>query len=76
VATSRRFELDNWDRSVFNLPFGRGAVVAGDLIRVPAQDSAGLESYRQAVEEGLNRVTSRAYDIVGNGGQDGPKDGT
>jgi lysophospholipid acyltransferase (LPLAT)-like uncharacterized protein len=64
VATSRRIELDNWDRSAVNLPFGRAAVVAGDLIRVPAVKGDALESYRQDVEDALNRVTDRAYDIV------------
>ena len=29
VATSRRIELDNWDRTAINLPFGRGAIVVG-----------------------------------------------
>ena len=30
IATSRRIELDNWDRTAINLPFGRVAVVAGE----------------------------------------------
>src|SRR5947207_8852899 len=69
VATSRRIELDNWDRSAVNLPFGRAAVVAGDLIRVPAIKGDALESYRQDVEDALNRVTDRAYDIVDRRGK-------
>lgn len=65
VATSRRIELDNWDRSAVNLPFGRFAIVAGEPIRVaPATDDAGLEAARQAVERGLNTATKRAYDLV------------
>src|SRR5262249_56009374 len=28
VATSRRIELDTWDRSAINLPFSRGAMVS------------------------------------------------
>ena len=31
VVTSRRIELDNWERSAINLPFGRGALVGGRL---------------------------------------------
>jgi lysophospholipid acyltransferase (LPLAT)-like uncharacterized protein len=65
VATSRRVELANWDRSALNLPFGRGAIVVDDPIRVPQDaDDAALESYRLEVEAGLNRATERAYAVV------------
>src|SRR5205823_3973863 len=53
VATSRRIEFNNWDRTVLNLPFGRGSVVAGDLIRVPAGDKTAFEGCRQAIENGV-----------------------
>jgi lysophospholipid acyltransferase (LPLAT)-like uncharacterized protein len=64
VATSRRVEFNNWDRSALNLPFGRGSVVAGDLIRVPEGSKSSFESYRKALEDAVNRVTERAYKIV------------
>jgi lysophospholipid acyltransferase (LPLAT)-like uncharacterized protein len=65
VATSRRVTFDSWDRSVINLPFSRGAIVAGDPIRVPAQaDADQLERARRMVEQGLNAATERAYAIV------------
>jgi lysophospholipid acyltransferase (LPLAT)-like uncharacterized protein len=65
MATSLRIELDNWDRSAINLPFGRGAMVGGDRIRVPADaDEAMLESYRLEVEAALNATTARAYALV------------
>jgi lysophospholipid acyltransferase (LPLAT)-like uncharacterized protein len=65
IATSRRFELDNWDRSVVNLPFSRCAIVGGEAIRVAADaDDAALERARRAVEAGLNAAVERAYDIV------------
>jgi lysophospholipid acyltransferase (LPLAT)-like uncharacterized protein len=64
VATSRRIELDNWDRSTIGLPFGRTAVIAGDLIRVPERDADDLDSYRKQVEEELNAVTRRSYELV------------
>jgi lysophospholipid acyltransferase (LPLAT)-like uncharacterized protein len=65
MSSSRRIELDNWDRSTINLPFSRVAMVASDPIRVPADaDDAALEIARQTVEETLNRVTARAYQIV------------
>ena len=66
VATSRRIELDNWDRSAINLPFSRGAMVGGKAIRVPPDaDDAALERYRGEVEAELNFVTARAYALVG-----------
>lgn len=66
VATSRSKELDTWDKASVNLPFGRGAITVGELIWVPAdtQDEA-LEGYRLKVEDGLNAVTRRAYELVG-----------
>ena len=65
VATSRRFDLKNWDRTTINLPFGRGAGVAGGPIWVPADaDDATLAAARNAVEDQLNAVTRRAYEIV------------
>ena len=73
VATSRRREMSNWDRSVIPLPFGRGARVAGTPVRVPPDaDDATLEAARRAVEASLNAATARAYQIAdGNGGDHG-----
>jgi lysophospholipid acyltransferase (LPLAT)-like uncharacterized protein len=65
IATRHRFEVDNWDRSAINLPFGRGAVIVGEPVRVPADaDDATLEQLRRQVETALNNATARAYAIV------------
>ena len=65
IASSRRIELDNWDRTAINLPFSRLAMITGDAIYVARDaDAAALESARQQVESELNRVTARAYDIA------------
>lgn len=66
IATGRYIRLEStWDKSVVNLPFGRVAIVFGDPISVPADaDAAATEAARKAVEEGLNRVTARAYAIA------------
>jgi lysophospholipid acyltransferase (LPLAT)-like uncharacterized protein len=65
VATSRRIELDNWDRSAINLPFSRGAMVSVEPIRVPPDaDDAVMEMYRLKIEAGLNAATARAYWLV------------
>jgi lysophospholipid acyltransferase (LPLAT)-like uncharacterized protein len=64
-ATSRRYELNNWDRSAIGLPFGRIAFAIGEPIWVAANaDDAALEEARLAVQTGLNAVTERAYAIV------------
>lgn len=65
IASSRRIQLKNWDRTAINLPFGRVALVAGEPIFVPRDaDKAALEAIRQNVERELNRVTARAYEIA------------
>jgi lysophospholipid acyltransferase (LPLAT)-like uncharacterized protein len=71
TATRNRIELKNWDRSAINLPFGRGAIVAGNLVRVAADaDETALEAARRALEDNLNAATRRAYELV-----DGPQRG-
>jgi lysophospholipid acyltransferase (LPLAT)-like uncharacterized protein len=65
MATSRRYVLDNWDRTTINLPFGRGAGVAAEPVRVAADaDDAALEAARRLLEARLNEATRRAYEIV------------
>lgn len=67
VAVSRRFDFNSWDRASLGKPFGRGAIVVGDLIYVPADaDDAALEAARRAVEEGLDAVHAHAYALVGS----------
>jgi lysophospholipid acyltransferase (LPLAT)-like uncharacterized protein len=65
IATSRRIVMQNWDRSVINLPFSRGAIVLGEPIRVPKDaDADMLEACRRQVETSLNASTERAYAIA------------
>jgi lysophospholipid acyltransferase (LPLAT)-like uncharacterized protein len=66
VVTSRRFDLNSWDRGSIGMPFGRGAIVYGELIHVAADaDAAAVERARKAVEAGLDEVHARAYAKVG-----------
>ena len=66
IATSRFRRLNNWDRSVVHLPFGRGSLVSGDLITVPADaDADTMEKFRAELEASLNAATRRAYAMVG-----------
>jgi lysophospholipid acyltransferase (LPLAT)-like uncharacterized protein len=66
MATSRYIQLENWDRTTINLPFGRGALVGAEEIYVPRDaDTAAMEQYRQKLEVSLKQATERAYALVG-----------
>jgi lysophospholipid acyltransferase (LPLAT)-like uncharacterized protein len=66
MATSRFVRLNNWDRTTINLPFGRGALVGGDVIMVPPDaDAETMENLRAQLEATLNDATRRAYAQVG-----------
>lgn len=76
IATSRFVQLENWDRSAINLPFGRGVIALGETIIVPPDaDDAELERLRQRLEDQLNEVTRRAYTVVGRADVVGPGSG-
>lgn len=66
VVTSRRKVLKNWDRSAINLPLGRMAIVSTpEPVMVPADaDAAALEQCRLLVQQRLNWVHERGYEIV------------
>jgi lysophospholipid acyltransferase (LPLAT)-like uncharacterized protein len=66
MATSRFLRLKNWDRTTINLPFGRGALVGGEMIMVPPDAGAeAMEELRARLEATLNDATVRAYAQVG-----------
>lgn len=66
VASSRYFALKTWSRMTINLPYSRMAYVIGDPITVAADaDEEAIEAARLAVEQGLNAVTARAYELAG-----------
>ena len=66
MATSRFIRLDNWDRTTINLPFGRGALVGGEIIVVPPDaDGEAMERMRAQLEATLSDATRRAYAQVG-----------
>ncbi len=66
VVTSRRFDFPSWDRASLGKPFGRGAMVLGEPIRVSRDaDATACEAARVAVGVGLDAVHARAYAIVG-----------
>jgi lysophospholipid acyltransferase (LPLAT)-like uncharacterized protein len=66
MATSRYIQLNNWDRTTINLPFGRGAVVGVEEVHVPPDaDAETMEQCRLKLEAILDEATRRAYEIVG-----------
>lgn len=65
IATSRRIELRNWDRTTMNLPFSRGAFVLGEPIWVPENaDEEMIEAFRKRTENALNLVNRRASELA------------
>jgi lysophospholipid acyltransferase (LPLAT)-like uncharacterized protein len=66
MATSRFVRLNNWDRTTINLPFGRGALMGGEILVVPPDaDGETMEKLRAQLEATLNDATRRAYAKVG-----------
>jgi len=67
VVARHRIDFKSWDRASIGLPFGRGAIVIGEPIRVPPDaDAAALETARRQVELGLDAVHARAFAMIGS----------
>jgi lysophospholipid acyltransferase (LPLAT)-like uncharacterized protein len=65
AATSRFVVLNTWSKMTVNMPFSRLAWVAADPIFVPADATdEALERVRSDVENSLNEVTARAYELA------------
>ena len=68
VASSRRYIFEkSWDRTTLNMPFGKTAICIGEMVNVPEDcNDEALEHHRQMLENELNRITHRAYELTGN----------
>ena len=65
-STKNRLVMNSWDRFVLPLPFGPGALVWGNPIRVPRDaDAAAMEEARLALENELLRITAEADALAG-----------
>lgn len=65
VASSRRYTFEKaWDRAALNMPFGRTAICMGKIVTVPAVKE-DHEAARIELEDELNRITKRAYELAG-----------
>lgn len=61
ITTSRRLDLDTWDRATVNLPFSRIVLSAGEAIHVDRDaDEETLEAARVLLQARLDAVTERA----------------
>jgi len=77
VVTKRYYKLKTWSGFTVNLPFSRMVMTGGGQIKVPRHATADeLEAARQLLEESLNEVTARAYDLSGTTERGGPTDYT
>ncbi len=66
IATRNAITLQSWSRLTINLPFSKGSLVAGEPIYIPKKATeAELEAYRHQLEDAMDRVTKRAYALVG-----------
>lgn len=73
LVTSRRKVIEkSWDKTTFNLPFGRKAIVSGVPVYVPADaGEEELEAKRREVTDSLNAAMAKAYRLV-DGGRGSP----
>jgi lysophospholipid acyltransferase (LPLAT)-like uncharacterized protein len=66
IAANPALQLDTWDKVMFPLPFGRGAVVWEGPLHVPADaDDAVIASLIETWSARLSQVTRRAEALVG-----------
>lgn len=68
IATSRFKVIEgSWDKTTINLPFGKSSVRIGKPIYVPRDSSEEeLDMLRKQVDDGLNGVTRKVYEVVGH----------
>jgi len=77
VVTNRYFKLKTWSGFTVNLPFSSIVMTGGEQIKVPRHATAAeLEAARQVLEDSLNEVTARAYELSGTTERGGPTDST
>jgi lysophospholipid acyltransferase (LPLAT)-like uncharacterized protein len=57
ARTSRRIQLETWDRMAVPLPFSRGIMVCGPAIKVPRD---GWKDTVPVITEALNQAANQA----------------
>lgn len=67
LSTSNKILFNSWDRFMLPLPFGKGKIVIGEPVYVPADASnEELEAKRLEIEEIMNTCSQAADAAVGN----------
>jgi 3-deoxy-D-manno-octulosonic-acid transferase len=66
LASSRYRAANTWSRMTLNLPYSRIGAWMGEPMYVPeGATPEELERLRQALEDKLNEITTRAYELAG-----------
>lgn len=66
-ATSRRRQLNSWDRFIVPLPFSKGVYLWGEPLSVPKDaDAAQLEELRLELERRMTALTDEADRLTGH----------
>lgn len=66
-AIKNRKQLGTWDKLILPFPFGRGKIIWGTPIYIPANTSeAEIETYRFAVESEMNELLAKADKAMGH----------
>lgn len=61
-STARGIHLRSWDRFLVSWPFGRGAVIYGELMTPDGRD---VETFRMAIETALTAIQDQADALTG-----------
>jgi lysophospholipid acyltransferase (LPLAT)-like uncharacterized protein len=66
LASTRRVVIEkSWDKTTISLPFGRAAIILGELVHVPADAGPEvMEEMRRRLTDSLNAATGKAYRMV------------
>jgi 3-deoxy-D-manno-octulosonic-acid transferase len=66
LASSRYRSANTWSRMTLNLPYSQIGAWMGEPMYVPANATPeDLERYRVQLEDKLNEITARAYELAG-----------
>ena len=66
-AIKNRKQLGTWDKLIMPFPFGRGKIIWGTPVYIPADaDEADLELYRGEIESEMNELLAEADRAMGH----------
>ena len=66
-AIKNRKQLDTWDKLIFPLPFGRGKIIWGTPVYIPANTpDDDIERYRLSIETEMNDLLAEADSALGH----------